>query len=106
MISLSACKVKAQQACDYGLLDELVPAGTSSIDRAVEIADQIASNNLTMVQRYLRAIHVGGSVELAEGLQRERELGIAHYIEAVGDGSTFESAKDFITDGNRPRSKL
>ena len=106
MISLSACKVKAQQAFDYGLLDELVPAGTASIDRAVEVADQIASNNMAMVQRYLRAIHEGGSTDLAKGLQRERELGIAHYIEAVGDGSTFESANDFITNETRPRSKL
>ena len=106
MISLSACKVKAEQACAFGLLDELVPDGTTSLDRAVEIADQIASNNLSMVQRYLRAIHEGGSLDLAKGLQRERELGIAHYIEAVGDSSTFESAKDFITDGTRPRSKL
>jgi len=35
-----------------------------------------------------------------------RELGIAHYIEAVGDGETFQSAKKFIGDEPRPHSKL
>lgn len=106
MISLSACKVKALQAYNWGLLDALVQAGESSLDKALEIADQIAGNNVTMVQRYKRAIVEGGSVDLAKGLQRERELGIAHYIEAVGDGSTFEGAKEFITDQSRPRPRL
>ena len=106
MVSLSACKVKASQAHEFGLLDVLVPAGTSSLDKAFDIADQIAGNNVTMVQRYKRAIVEGGSVDLAKGMQRERQLGIAHYIEAVGDGSTFEGAKEFITNESRPRSKL
>lgn len=106
MISLSACKVKAHQAYEWGLLDVLVSSGNTSLDKALEIADQMAGNNGTMVQRYKRAIVEGGSMTLANGLQRERELGMAHYIEAVGDGSTFEGAKEFITDERRPRSKL
>ena len=106
LISLSACKVKASQAYEFGLLDALVPAGTTSQNKALDIADQIAGNNVSMVQRYKRAIVEGGSMDLAKGMQRERELGMAHYIEAVGDGSTFEGAKEFITDESRPRSKL
>ena len=43
---------------------------------------------------------------MARGLQRERELGMAHYVEEVGDNSTFEGAKDFMNDKERPRSKL
>jgi hypothetical protein len=46
----------------------------------------------------------GGSVDHGKGMQRERELGLAHYMEIVGDGHTFEGAKGYITDGNRPRA--
>jgi len=107
LISLTARKVTALQAYEWGLLD-LVASGESmsSFDRAMQVADEIAANDATMVQRYKRAIEEGGATDLAKGLQRERELGIAHYIEAVGDGKTFQSAKKFIGDESRPRSKL
>jgi len=47
-------------------------------------------------------------LEYRRGLQRERELGLAHYLEIVGDGSTFEDAKEYVKGSNRPRmtSKL
>ena len=61
-----------------------------------------------MVERYKRALEEGGAMELSKGMQRERELGMAHYLEVINDGQTFQSAKEFISDEERPRlrSKL
>jgi len=106
MVSLGAGAVGGQQALGWGLLDDLAAEGTSALDRALEIADQIGTNNPAMVERYRRALVEGGAMDLARGLQRERELGMAHYVEVVGDNSTFEGAKDFMNDKERPRSKL
>lgn len=104
-ISLSATSVAATKALEWGLLNEVVPNG-QALRRSIEIADEIGANQSVMVRRYKRAIKEGGAMSLGHGLQRERELGIAHYLEAFNDGSTFEGARDFISDGNRPRSKL
>jgi enoyl-CoA hydratase/carnithine racemase len=102
--------VTAKVAYEWGLLDELVAVGVegSSLHRAIEIADNIGSQDLKMVRRYKQALEQGGKMELQKGLQRERELGIAHYLEIMNDGNTFEGAKDYITDDKRPRlqSKL
>lgn len=106
--SLGAIPVKASQAHAWGLIDDLEAAhkNISSLDRALEIADSIGKNASEMVVRYGTAMDEGGSMTLEQGLKRERALGLAHYIEAVGDGSTFSNAKEFITDEQRPRSKL
>ena len=113
IVSLSACPVKAERAYEWGLLDELIDESKYSSDnedddvlkRAIELCDNIASNDPLMVRRYKRAIVEGGSMTLQNGLQRERELGISHYLEVVGDGATFESAKEFISDDKRPRAQ-
>lgn len=108
LASLGAVPIKAQQAHQWGLLDDLVVDGSSSssLDRALEIADYIGKNSSDMVIRYKKAVEEGGSMSLEQGLKRERALGLSHYIEVVGDGETFSSAKEFITDTDRPRSKL
>ena len=121
MVSFSARPLNAEKAYEWGLLDEMVDgtcsinSGVEGIDtnnkvlhRALELADQIGSNDSLMVRRYKRAMVEGSSVDYQKGLQRERELGLAHYLEVVGDGSTFEEAKEFIADESRPRlqSKL
>ena len=106
--------MKAAKAHEWGLLDELiVDSETSSsskdsqtdpvVSRAIELADAIASNNSLMVRRYKRVMVEGQNVDFQRGLQRERELGLAHYLEVVGDGQTFEVAKEFIADDGRPR---
>lgn len=105
LASLTAMPIPATLAYEWGLLDELVET-SKALDRAVEIANMVGSNNDIMVERYKRAIEEGGSMELSKGLQRERALGIAHYLETLHDGATFEAAKGFITDTTRPRSKL
>ncbi len=116
--------MKAEQAFEWGLLDELVDESAVSLGnvtfecsdgikvenddyalrRAIELADSIGCNDSVMVRRYKRAIVEGAHVEFGKGLQRERELGLAHYLEVVGDGSTFEGAKGFIKDESRPRT--
>jgi|EP00979_Chaetoceros_neogracilis_P009097 enoyl-CoA hydratase len=122
LISYSAMPVTAKVAFEWGLLDELVsldenesslsspppPSPSLSLQRAIEIADNIGAQDLKMVRRYKQALEQGGKMELQKGLQRERELGIAHYLEIMNDGNTFEGAKEYITDDKRPRlqSKL
>lgn len=100
LASLTAMPISAQLAYDWGLLDELVVDKTS-LERAMEICNLVGRNNHIMVERYKRAIEQGGSMDLSKGLQRERALGIAHYLEALQDGTTFEGAKEFITNRSR-----
>ncbi|KAL7546309.1 hypothetical protein ACHAWF_009638 [Thalassiosira exigua] len=102
LLSFTARPVNARKAHEWGLLDELVTEG-DVLDRALELADRIGCNDPLMVRRYKRAMVEGGGMEHRRGLQRERELGLAHYLEVVGDGMTFEGAKNFISDGDRPR---
>lgn len=112
-ISFSATTVRAQQALEWGLLNEVVvdaaankKCNSAVLDRAIEMADEIATNDGIMVRRYKRALVEGGEMDLRHGLQRERELGIAHYLEVMNDGSTFEGAKEYVTSDSRPRSRL
>lgn len=112
LLSLSARPLDAKMAYQWGLLDELVEVKegmtSSSLNRAMEIADNIGMQDLIMVKRYKQALVQGGDMDLEKGLHRERELGLAHYITIMNDGSTFENAKEYIQDEKRPRlnSKL
>ena len=116
-------------AYEWGIIDEIVSSSVTSSDtssdtfsdseddprtsttqtsmtlkRAIEIADTIGSQDLKMVRRYKKALEEGGKMELGKGLQRERELGIAHYVEVMNDGNTFENAKEFISSDGGTRS--
>ena len=103
-ISFSAATIPASQALEWGLLNEVVPKNKTVMERALEMAATIAINDNSMVKRYKRAIDEGGAMDLKHGLQRERELGIAHYLTTFDRAK--DNAKDFITDEKRPRSKL
>mmetsp|Transcript_1706 Transcript_1706/g.2451 ORF Transcript_1706/g.2451 Transcript_1706/m.2451 type:complete len:294 (-) Transcript_1706:8-889(-) len=105
LVSYTARPITAELAYSWGLLDELVPEGISSLDRSIEIADSIACNNGTMAQRYKMALEEGSKMNLANGLQRERELALSHYIQAMNDGVTFQNAKEFIS-GNKRREEV
>jgi len=110
LVSYTARPIGAKLAYEWGLLDDLRDGGEgqSCIEGAMEIAEGIGRQDIKMVRRYKRALDEGGAVDLTKGLQRERELGLAHYLEAMGDGQTFEGAKNYISDDKRPRlqSKL
>ncbi|KAL3796754.1 hypothetical protein HJC23_010901 [Cyclotella cryptica] len=118
IVSFSALPVNADVAHAWGLLDEVaslpstkkidledIDPDNHSLHRAIELADSIGANDNLMIRRYKRAMIEG--MDMA-GSRRERELGLAHYLEVVGDGHTFEGAKEFIADEDRPRfeSKL
>lgn len=106
-ISLTAKTIHWEDALGWGILNEvLVDNGTNVVERALEIAEEIAANNTLMVRRYKRAIEEGGGKALYDGLSRERELALGHYLEVTNDGNTFESAKSFIESDTRPRSRL
>lgn len=106
LMSLGAIPIKAPQAHSWGLLDVLVNGAESSLQRALKIADSIGNNSTGMIVRYKKAIDEGGGMSLEQGLKRERALAMAHYIEIVQDNETFAHAKGYITDADRPRSKL
>lgn len=103
-MSLGAVPIRAEQALSWGLLDDLVTKG-NVLNRALEIADSIGKNESGMVIHYKRVMKEGGETTLAEGLKRERALGLAYYNEVLSDGVTFHRAKDFITGGERPRQR-
>lgn len=105
IVSFSAQPLSAEKAYEWGLLDELVDGDADVLHRAIEISAKIALNDNLMVRRYKRAMVEGASMTLQSGLQRERELGLAHYLEIVGDGKTFEGMNEFISDNNRPRAQ-
>jgi len=115
LVSYTAQFINANQAFQWGLLDEIVGvddnvSSSSSISldvkRAIEIADDIGMNDNLMVQRYKNALKQGGKMDLEKGLQRERQLGMAHYLRVMDDGKTMDGAREFITNETRPRSKL
>ena len=106
LASYTARRIDTNTAAQWGLLDDVAPEGKSALEKALEVADEIGLNDATMVVRYKRALRDGGEMDLAQGLIRERQLGIAHYLETVGDGRTFEGAKEYIKDETRLRSKL
>lgn len=110
LTSFTASTIHGEQAYQWGLLDDYISKSEDSnelFQRALEIADQIAENDGTMVRRYKRAIVEGGSMDFDKGLKRERELAFAHYWQITGSqSSTMQDAKQFITDESRTRSKL
>lgn len=106
LVSYSAKPINSKLAYQWGLLDELVvDSKENCFDRAIEIADTIGCQNQTMVRRYKRVLEEGGAMDLSKGLSRERELGIAHYLEVMNDGSTFQGAKEFIEDDNNKSAR-
>ena len=114
-VSFTARKISVDDAYRMGFVTEI---SSDSLQRAIEIADDIGCNDSRMVQRYKKVIDEGGKLSLGNGLNLERQIGLAHYLEIVcggseGDddddedkGGNLQKAKEFITDKNRPRSKL
>jgi enoyl-CoA hydratase len=101
-VSLSATAISSQQALEWGLLNEVVP---NALDRAIDIANEISANDTTMVRRYRRAIVEGEEMNLGYALKWERSLGMGHYVQMMKD-NTLQKAKEYITNQERPRSKM
>ena len=118
-ISFTANKISVDDAYRMGFVTEI---SNDSLQRAIEVADDIGCNDRIMVQRYKQVIENGGKLSLGNGLKLERQIALAHYLQIMGGinddddvddeiddndkNSNLQKAKDFITDKNRPRSKL
>jgi enoyl-CoA hydratase len=71
---LTGRRVPAAEAKEIGLIGHVVPDGTA-LDKAREIADQIAANAPLSVQAVLRSLREGSEMSEADGLANELELG-------------------------------
>lgn len=88
----TARRLTATQACDLGVVDELVPEGAAR-ERALEIAGQIAANSPVAVRNAKKAMRLGMGTDLAAGLEiedgcwratafsRDRAEGVAAFVE-------------------------
>jgi len=88
---LSARKVTANEALEMGLVDHAVPAAQLQ-ERALELAEQIASNAPVAVRLAKQAIVRGEDLTLTEGLNLERDL--ASFLYTTEDAK--EGPKAFI----------
>jgi enoyl-CoA hydratase/carnithine racemase len=70
-LALTGAPVTAEQALIYGLVSELVP-GEQLLDRAVELAGQVASAPRDKVRRLRRMYDAGEGTSRAERLEAER----------------------------------
>jgi len=66
----TAVKLPAAAMAEFGVIDELVPAGTAR-QRALALAAQIAANSPVGLRSAKRAMRLGLDVDLAAGLEIE-----------------------------------
>lgn len=71
---LTGRRVPAAEAREIGLIGHVVPDGTA-LDKALEIAEQIAENAPLSVQAVLRSLREGAELPEPEALARELEIG-------------------------------
>lgn len=71
MMMLEGRPASPARALEIGLVDEVVPAG-SLLQRALEVADYLGSRPRNSVAAIKRAVYLGGSMTLDEGLHLER----------------------------------
>jgi enoyl-CoA hydratase len=71
---LTGRQVPAAEAKAIGLIGHVVPDGTA-LDRARDLADQIAANGPLAVQAVLRSMRESAGLSEEEGLARELEIG-------------------------------
>jgi enoyl-CoA hydratase len=84
--------VEAEQALDWGLLNEIVPAGTH-LDRALEICEGLAAFPQPTMLSDRRAAIEGIGLTFEEGLALEAELGRASIDTGIGGAGRFASGE-------------
>src|SRR3954471_803166 len=84
--------VEAEQALEWGLVNEVVPGG-SHLDRALEMAEGLARFPQTTMLSDRRAALEGAGTTLAEGLALEAELGAASVAAGVGGAARFAAGE-------------
>ena len=71
---LTGKHVTASEALDLGLIGHVVPDG-QAVQKAMEIANEIAANGPIAVQAILRSLRETEGIPEVEGLKRELEIG-------------------------------
>ncbi|MNT40199.1 enoyl-CoA hydratase [compost metagenome] len=71
MMMLEGRPVPPAKALEIGLIDEVVPAN-ALLDRALEMAGYMGSRPRDSIAAIKRAVYLGGSMTLDEGLHLER----------------------------------
>jgi enoyl-CoA hydratase len=87
---LTGRHIPAAEAREVGLIGHVVPDGTA-LDRAVEIAQQIAANAPLSVQAVLRSLRETRELTEADGLAHELEIGFP----IIGTDDAKEGARAF-----------
>jgi enoyl-CoA hydratase len=80
--------VEAAEALDWGLVNEVVPAG-GHLERALELAEGIAAFPQTTMLSDRRAAHEGLGRPLPDALAREAELGRASIATGIEGATRF-----------------
>jgi methylglutaconyl-CoA hydratase len=83
-------RVNASDALKYGIVNHTVPAG-SALDKAIEIANEIAKNGPIGVRCAKTAVDVGMQTDLASGMEVER----ACYAQTIPTKDRLEGLNAF-----------
>ena len=84
--------IEAEHALDWGLLNEIVPAGTH-LDRALEICEGLAAFPQPTMLSDRRAAVEGIGLTFEEGLALEAQLGRASIDTGIGGAGRFASGE-------------
>jgi len=76
---LTGRQMSAGEALEVGLIGHVVPDG-QALDKARDLADQIAANGPLAVQAVLRSLRESANLTEAEGLANELELGSSIFL--------------------------
>jgi enoyl-CoA hydratase len=90
---LTGKTISAEEALDYGLIGHVVPKGTA-LDKAMEIAEQIAANGPLAVKAVLRSLRETEGLPEEEALKIELEIGMPVFAtEDAKEGPTAFAQK-------------
>lgn len=90
-VSLSGRPIPAREALELGLVGEVV-GPEALLDRALEVAEEIARGPRLATRLTRRVIHLGASSTLEEALDEEYRA----LVEAHGDPDTAEAIRAFV----------
>jgi E-phenylitaconyl-CoA hydratase len=96
LMALSAQRVGAAEALQWGLVSRVVP-GPELLPAAFELAEAIAANAPLSVRAILTAVKQGGAMPLAQGLAFERAL--FNVVRATADRAEGRAA---FREGRKP----
>ncbi len=93
---LTGRPVNAQEALDFGLVNELVKPG-QSLKRALELAQAMATFPQTCMRNDRQAVYAGLGKELSEGLQIEARFG----LDTMRSGEPLAGSQEFVKGKGR-----